>query len=84
MIIHEWTNDENQATILSWTEVEPFELNALDFFVNAYSYFEEEVEGKLSPSRQSPASFFRSESFTQKILSIRSVLVEEEEESTSY
>ena len=46
------------------------------------SYFEEEVDGKLRSSGQSPTSSFRSESFTQKIHAIRSALVEEEEDTS--
>ena len=65
MKIHEWTDEENEGTILSMVEAEQVELNALDFFVHAMSYFEEEVEGKLSTTGQSPESF-RSESFTRR------------------
>ena len=48
------------------------------------SYFEEEVEGKLSPSGKSPTSSFRTKSFTHKIHTIRSVLVEEEEDTSQH
>ena len=39
---------------------DPIELNSLDFFVSAMSFFDGEANGKLSPSGQSPAIPIRS------------------------
>ena len=39
---------------------DPIELNSLDFFVSAMSFFDDEAKGKPSPSGQSPAIPIRS------------------------
>ena len=78
MRLHKWTNEEIEDKISSSEEPEPIELNSLDFFVHALSYFEEKVSGKLSPSGQSSTSSFRSESCSQRTEFFRSVLLERE------
>ena len=56
MKLSERTDEESYAAKSNVTEANPVELSALDFFVHAMSYFEEEAKGKLSPEGQSQAS----------------------------
>ena len=54
--------EEQETTYLSDNgDSDPIELNSLDFFISALSFFEGEAKGKLGPNRQSPASPARSE-----------------------
>ena len=60
MKLSERTDVERYAAKSDLPEANPVELSALDFFVHAMSYFEEEATGKLSPKGQSPAFSGRS------------------------
>ena len=53
------------------------ELNSLEFFIKALSYFEEEANGQLSSSEPSPASLVRSETQQFNINAIKTALLNE-------
>ena len=59
----------------------PPELNSLEFFVQALSYFEGEASGKLSSDEQSPASLDTSSNSIIEINAIKTILIQENWES---
>ena len=64
-------------------ESDPVELNSLEFFIKAISYFEGEADGQLSSSEQSPASLVRSETQQFKIDAIETALITEHKQCGS-
>ena len=56
---------------------DPVELNSLEFFIKALSYFEKKANGKLSSSEPSPASLVRSETQRFDINAIKTALLDE-------
>ena len=52
-------------------ELDHVELNSLEFFVKAVSYFQGKANGKLSTPEQSPASLDRSEAQQLDITAIK-------------
>ena len=66
-----------------YEESDPVELNSLEFFIKAISYFEGEANGQLSSSEQSPVSLVRSETQRFDINAIKTVLLEEHKQCGS-
>ena len=62
---------------------DPVELNSLEFFIKALSYFEGEANGQLSSSEQSPASLVRSETQRCNINAIKTALLAERKQCGS-
>ena len=62
---------------------EPFELNSLEFFVLALSYFEGEACGQLSSDEQSPDSPVGSLIPRFEINALRHIILEENHDNTS-
>ena len=60
-------------------ESDPVELNSLEFFIKALSYFEGE-NGQLSFSEQSPKSLVRSETQQININAIKTALIVEDKQ----
>ena len=68
---HEMMESEAQEENLD-VESDPVELNSLEFFIKAMSYFEGENNGELSSVEQSPVSLVRSE--TQQLKQNKKIL----------
>ena len=59
-------------------ERNPIELNSLEFFAHALSYFEGEARGQLSSEKQSPASPVESLSSIQEMNGIKTMILQED------
>ena len=64
-------------------ESDPVELNSLEFFIKAISYFEGETNGQLSSSEQSPKSLVRSETQQFNNNAIKTALLAEHKQCGS-
>ena len=65
------------GTVEEEKEPEPVELNSIEFFVQALSYFEGEARGQLSSSEQSPATPVESLSPRIEINAIKTAILQE-------
>ena len=77
-MIESEAQEENQDE-----ESDLVELNSLEFFIKAISYFEGEANGQLSSSEQSPVSLVRSETQRFDINAIKTALLAEHKQCGS-
>ena len=68
---------EAMETAVEEEEPEPVELNSFEFFVQALSFFEGEAQGKLSSTEQSPANPVGSSNSRIEINSIKTAIMQE-------
>ena len=65
------------ATVEEEKEPEPVELNSVEFFIQALSYFEGEASGQLSLGKQSPASPVASSNPILEINAIKTAIIQD-------